>query len=183
MFGMYTCFALNSNLILLILFSGSRLRRRKKTLNSNLILLIHDLLRSMLSPTIFFKFQSDSINTSTRDNLFLYILFFKFQSDSINTTDREASNNTASAFKFQSDSINTFLYHSMPKCGTCFKFQSDSINTVSCVAFGKTAEFTLNSNLILLIHFVLAALFQPLFDFKFQSDSINTADRSLPDVP
>ena len=53
-----------------------------------------------------------------------------------------------------------------------FKFQSDSINTKT-LAEQYAAQYTLNSNLILLI-LALATLLILATYFKFQSDSINT---------
>ena len=75
---------LNSNLILLILWSVWQVLRREWSLNSNLILLIRKSLRH-LSICITFKFQSDSINTEAAARRVVCPIVFKFQSDSINT--------------------------------------------------------------------------------------------------
>ena len=67
----------------------------------------------------------------------------------------------------------------MSKChdplrGIGFKFQSDSINTETAEYLEVTEEYSLNSNLILLILVSSSnASVQSAF-FKFQSDSINT---------
>ena len=57
---------------------------KEKTLNSNLILLIHRAERCQWGIDTF-KFQSDSINTGNNLNQIAHALNFKFQSDSINT--------------------------------------------------------------------------------------------------
>ena len=55
-----------------------------------------------------FKFQSDSINTSSPFvDYVVYAPTFKFQSDSINTVNRYSGGGLMKSFKFQSDSINT----------------------------------------------------------------------------
>ena len=122
-------FALNSNLILLILLPSSGISSTLFPLNSNLILLIPTW-EKMKTTVSDFKFQSDSINTLTasqmsfaspplNSNLILLIphstlaskymsVSFKFQSDSINTEAAGTLKAKASIFKFQSDSINTF---------------------------------------------------------------------------
>ena len=54
---------------------------------------------------------------------------FKFQSDSINTTSICIKSISKSCFKFQSDSINTDIVRQNTDARMSFKFQSDSINT------------------------------------------------------
>ena len=75
---------------------------------------------------------------------------FKFQSDSINTKSRNGQRRSGNIFKFQSDSINTV--HAIRRLdeAVSFKFQSDSINT-STHFTPVSSGITLNSNLILLI--------------------------------
>ena len=162
-------------------------------LNSNLILLILNVL-FLSVPSFSFKFQSDSINTvisqvsksrqsALNSNLILLIQIrlhpagihhhrFKFQSDSINTPGRLTTIALINSFKFQSDSINTIVCHFFAFRNYSFKFQSDSINTRITSATKRTAE-TLNSNLILLI-LAECELLSVCNIFKFQSDSINT---------
>ena len=59
--------------------------------------------------TVFFKFQSDSINTDKNDVEAKRYINFKFQSDSINTNKVTSLRTSAVNFKFQSDSINTLI--------------------------------------------------------------------------
>ena len=100
-------------------------------------------------------------------------MYFKFQSDSINTFTKFHDGLVAMFFKFQSDSINTSIDLLCNPKTMSFKFQSDSINTQGRNA-GKLFQFTLNSNLILLIHTIHINICDLRCDFKFQSDSINT---------
>ena len=98
-----------------------------------------------------FKFQSDSINTLTRDPEVRYTDNFKFQSDFINTI------TLLSLARFTAFPLNSNLILLIPVTGTAvtgtevtFKFQSDFINTL-LVQKCYTVYFSLNSNLILLI--------------------------------
>ena len=125
--------SLNSNLILLIRAGRfGQWRGCWPPLNSNLILLIHSLL-----------FTLNSVPATLNSNLILLIptvfpatvvlfTYFKFQSDSINTVDTTKHHRRIFCFKFQSDSINT------------------KINRPWMVWL-----FALNSNLILLILYLL----------------------------
>ena len=165
---------LNSNLILLIPCHFLFKRSVKKPLNSNLILLIPDQCHSGLSHRLDFKFQSDSINTAMPSGS--HFRLPALNSNLILLIPCPATFYLKGAwknFKFQSDSINTArlprvvpdLYH--------FKFQSDSINTSFKCHF-YSLQFSLNSNLILLIPLLVYDPIPPSFFFKFQSDSINT---------
>ena len=82
-------------------------RRRKRTLNSNLILLIPVRQPQLSVRRCPFKFQSDSINTNTTITPSAVAVTFKFQSDSINTCHAQAAGWFANDCKFESESINT----------------------------------------------------------------------------
>ena len=70
------------------------------------------------------------------------MLYFKFQSDSINTFPYIKDAINFINFKFQSDSINTLLERETVERTISFKFQSDSINT-SAVALADAMIDTL----------------------------------------
>ena len=79
---------------------------------------------------MFFKFQSDSINTLAK--LFLNNLYGKTLNSNLILLIRSPltiKGDTTINFKFQSDSINTSKYPSTLSAVPSFKFQSDSINT------------------------------------------------------
>ena len=99
----------------------------KRTLNSNLILLI----------------LADALYTDTGTS-------FKFQSDSINTSAGTRSFYLSITFKFQSDSINTRFFFS--KFINCIALNSNLILLIpDSSGLSVLMMFTLNSNLILLI--------------------------------
>ena len=148
---------------------------------------------------MYFKFQSDSINTMGIPQELPYGIHFKFQSDSINTEDVDDSN--AAVYALNSTLI--LLIPLMPFASPSiksFKFQSDSINTIFSGLHSPSYQLPLNSNLILLIlhivnmlniiditlnsNLILLILTSALIFvfvtilFKFQSDSINTRERS-----
>ena len=77
--------SLNSNLILLIHHILTFHRMLQTTLNSNLILLIPVPAIKKMPFADYFKFQSDSINTTAQGSIRNPFFIFKFQSDSINT--------------------------------------------------------------------------------------------------
>ena len=143
-------FALNSNLILLIQKATLKDTLTCMSLNSNLILLIPDRRRIPLQWRNAFKFQSDSINTSSLDCVILSTLIFKFQSDSINTF---LVNPVNVPINYTLNSNLILLIHTTAQAlmeAMIFKFQSDSINTCKLYIW-LVAFSTLNSNLILLI--------------------------------
>ena len=75
---------------------------------------------------------------------------FKFQSDSINTTSQISTRSPVSTLN--SNLILLILaLATLLILATYFKFQSDSINTQSCYWFRSLQQCSLNSNLILLI--------------------------------
>ena len=120
---------LNSNLILLILNrSGSR-KNWHRTLNSNLILLILSQSSCFVHHFVFFKFQSDSINTYAFKTIRCFFENFKFQSDSINTSMHIRA--MSSSLALNSNLILLIRF---------YPFQQVRI------------YYSLNSNLILLIH-------------------------------
>ena len=174
------CFALNSNLILLIplqryvdngkakyfkfqsdsinTLQQQRSLHRQRSLNSNLILLIRD-----------WTMLCGWLEISLNSNLILLIRFLRALE-----RQRRTSLNSNLILLI----LPLFSLHRLQDF--CFKFQSDSINTLvasSC----SIADPSLNSNLILLIRSAAHRLSGLSADFKFQSDSINTilADLNL----